>query len=84
MCVGDVTPGHRSLAADFTSLRHFSGPPRGPQEKGDAFNSTNVAEWQGRTLPNDRILDLYVQKTVCECEAHNTEFVREIDQKQRK
>ena len=28
--VRDVAPAHRALAADFTSLRHFRIPPRGP------------------------------------------------------
>ena len=83
VCVGDVAPGHRSFAADFTSLRHFSGPPRGPQEIGDALNSTNAASWQGRALPNARFCHLCVQKTVSDCEVSRDENAREIDGKQR-
>ena len=84
VCVGDIAPGHRSLAADFTSLRHFSRPPRGPQENGDAFHSIIVTCWQGRSLPNDRVFSLSVQKTECECELSRAEIEREIDGNQRK
>ena len=34
MSVGDITAGHRALAADFTSLRHRRVPPQGPLYRG--------------------------------------------------
>ena len=37
--VRDITSGHRALAADFTSLRHFSNPPQGSPQ-GVELNST--------------------------------------------
>jgi hypothetical protein len=43
--VGDVAAGHRALAADFASLRHFRNPPRKPRA-GVELNNTGGADYQ--------------------------------------
>jgi hypothetical protein len=43
--VGDVVATHRTLAADFASLRHFRTPSRKPH-MGVEFNSTSSFDFQ--------------------------------------
>ena len=43
--VRDVAAGHRALAADFASLRHFRNPPRNPRV-GVELNSTGGGDYQ--------------------------------------
>ena len=43
--VGDVAAAHRTLAADFTSLRHFRTPSRDPR-MGVEFNTTGWSDYQ--------------------------------------
>jgi hypothetical protein len=43
--VGDVVAGHRTLAADFASLRHFRTPSRKPH-MGVELNSTSSLDFQ--------------------------------------
>jgi hypothetical protein len=45
--VRDIASGHRAFAADFTSLRHFRIPPRGPRW-GVELNSTRDSVLQVR------------------------------------
>jgi hypothetical protein len=50
--VGDVAPGHRTLAADFTSLRHSNSSSRTPH--GAELNNTGSADFQVRHRPEEK------------------------------
>lgn len=75
--VGDLAAGDRTLAADFTSLRHFRNPPRGPHH-GVELNTTGGPVLQVQGLTCSLIFKQSVRTECRRSSAMDVEFRRSM------